>query len=107
MYCAEALIDAFPDAKIVQIIRDGRDVVAAMMSDPDELAWFRRGIANVETEFPNPFFGTETEEDRDGLAEAVRCGQVRDALARLGAQDRQAAQLAQRRPAHHASATSR
>jgi hypothetical protein len=66
MYCAEALVDAFPDAKIVQIIRDGRDVVAAMLSDPAELAWFRPGLANVETEFPNPFFGTETEEDRDG-----------------------------------------
>jgi hypothetical protein len=65
MYCAEALIEAFPDAKIVQIIRDGRDVVAAMLSDPEELAWFRRGIANVDSEFPNPFFGTESEEDRD------------------------------------------
>jgi hypothetical protein len=64
MYCAEGLIEAFPDAKIVQIIRDGRDVVAAMLSDPEELAWFRRGIANVDSEFPNPFFGTESEEDQ-------------------------------------------
>ena len=76
MYCAEALVDAFPDAKIVQIIRDGRDVVAAMLSDPAELAWFRPGLANVETEFPNPFFGTETEADRDGwekLSPAGKC----------------------------------
>jgi hypothetical protein len=76
MYCAEALVEAFPDAKIVQIIRDGRDVVAAMMSDPAELAWFRRGIANVETEFPNPFLGIETEEDREGwgkLSAAGKC----------------------------------
>jgi hypothetical protein len=76
MYCAEALVEAFPDAKIVQIIRDGRDVVAAMLSDPAELAWFRRGIANVDTEFPNPFFGTETEADRDGwpkLSAAGKC----------------------------------
>lgn len=76
MYCAEALVDAFPDAKIVQIIRDGRDVVAAMLSDPSELAWFRPGLANVETEFPNPFFGTETEADRDGwekLSPAGKC----------------------------------
>lgn len=76
MYCAEALVDAFPDAKIVQIIRDGRDVVAAMLSDPAELAWFRPGLANVETEFPNPFFGTETEDDRDGwqkLSPAGKC----------------------------------
>ncbi|HWF80272.1 MAG TPA: sulfotransferase [Streptosporangiaceae bacterium] len=74
MYCAEALIEAFPDAKIVQIIRDGRDVVAAMLSDPAELAWFRPGLANVETEFPNPFFGTETEADRDGWQELSPAG---------------------------------
>ena len=76
MYCAEALVDAFPDARIVQIIRDGRDVVAAMLSDPDELAWFRPGVANVDSEFPNPFFGTETEADRDGwqkLSPAGKC----------------------------------
>jgi len=64
MYCAEALVDAFPDARLVQIIRDGRAVVADLLSDPEELAWFRRGIANVDTEFPNPFFGVETEADR-------------------------------------------
>ncbi len=74
MYCAEALVEAFPDAKIVQIIRDGRDVVAAMLSDPAELAWFRKGIANVDTEFPSPFFGTETEEDRDGWARLSPAG---------------------------------
>ncbi len=64
LYCAEALVDAFPDAKLVQVIRDGRAVVAEMLSDPEELAWFRGGVANVDTEFPNPFFGIETEEDR-------------------------------------------
>ncbi|HEX9031525.1 MAG TPA: sulfotransferase [Streptosporangiaceae bacterium] len=64
MYCAEGLVDAFPDARIVQIIRDGRAVVASMLSDPEELAWFRRGVENVESEFPNPFFGIETELDR-------------------------------------------
>ncbi len=74
MYCAEALVEAFPDARIVQIIRDGRDVVAAMLSDPAELAWFRKGIANVDTEFPNPFFGTETEEERDGWAKQSPAG---------------------------------
>jgi hypothetical protein len=63
MYCAEALVDAFPDARLVQIIRDGRDVVAAMLADPDSMAWFKRGVANVDTEFPNPFFGVETEAD--------------------------------------------
>ena len=64
IYCAEGLVDAFPDARIVQIVRDGRAVVAAMLSDPQELAWFRRGVVNVDSEFPNPFFGVETEADR-------------------------------------------
>jgi hypothetical protein len=63
MYCAEGLVDAFADARIVQIIRDGRDVVAAMLADADALAWFKPGVANVDSEFPNPFFGIETEAD--------------------------------------------
>ena len=63
MYCAEGLVDAFPDARLVQIIRDGRDVVAAMLADTDTLAWFKPGVVNVESEFPNPFFGIETETD--------------------------------------------
>jgi len=63
MYCADALVDAFPDARLVQIVRDGRDVVAAMLADPQALAWFKPGVVNVETEFPNPFFGIETEQD--------------------------------------------
>ena len=63
MYCADGLVDAFPDARIVQIVRDGRDVVAAMLADPQALAWFKPGMATVETEFPNPFFGIESEYD--------------------------------------------
>ena len=90
MYCADGLVEAFPDARLVQIVRDGRDVVAAMLADPQELAWFRPGMSNVETEFPNPFFGIETEHDlviwRD-LSVAGKCamrwrGAVR-AMARL------------------------
>jgi hypothetical protein len=63
MYCADVLVDAFGDARLVQIVRDGRDVVAAMLADPLALAWFRPGMVNVETEFPNPFLGIETEQD--------------------------------------------
>src|ERR1700685_3471537 len=37
MYCAEGLVDAFPDARIVQIIRDGRDVVAGVLNDSSVL----------------------------------------------------------------------
>ena len=76
MYCAEGLVDAFADARIVQIIRDGRDVVAAMLADADALAWFKPGVANVDSEFPNPFFGIETEADLaawPGLSLAGKC----------------------------------
>jgi hypothetical protein len=64
MYCADGLVDAFPDAKLIQIIRDGRDVVAATLGDPQALAWLRPGLANVESEFPNPFYGVESEQDK-------------------------------------------
>jgi hypothetical protein len=90
MYCADALVDAFSDAKLVQIIRDGRDVVAAMLADPQALGWFKPGIANVDGEFPNPFYGIETSADQaawPGLSVAGRCamrwrGSVR-AMAKL------------------------
>jgi hypothetical protein len=90
MYCADALIDAFPDAKLVQLIRDGRDAVTAMLGDAAVLGWFSPGLANVETEFPNPFFGVETEQDLaawPALSAAGKCamrwrGCVR-AMARL------------------------
>jgi hypothetical protein len=76
MYCAEALVDAFADARLVQIVRDGRDVVAAMLSDTETMAWFKPGVANVESEFPNPFFGIETAADLaawPGLSLAGKC----------------------------------
>jgi hypothetical protein len=63
MYCAESVVDAFPDARIVQVIRDGRDVVAAMLGDAQMVSFLKRGTANIESEFPNPFFGIETEQD--------------------------------------------
>jgi hypothetical protein len=74
IYCAEGLVDAFPDARIIQIVRDGRAVSAAMLSDPEELAWFRGGVANVDSEFPNPFFGVETEADRAAWSELSAAG---------------------------------
>jgi hypothetical protein len=76
MYCAESVVDAFPDARIVQIIRDGRDVVAAMLGDAQLLSFLRRGAASIENEFPNPFFGIETEQDLaawPGLSPAGKC----------------------------------
>jgi Sulfotransferase family len=65
IYCAEALTYAFPDARIVQLIRDGRDVAASMLADPLVMSWYRPSFVNVDTEFPNPFFGIETDEDQD------------------------------------------
>jgi hypothetical protein len=90
MYCTDALVSAFPDARLIQVIRDGRDAVASMLGDPAVLGWFSPGLANVDTEFPNPFFGVETEEDLaawPGLSAAGKCalrwrGCVR-AMARL------------------------
>jgi hypothetical protein len=92
MYCAADLVAAFPDARLLQVIRDGRDVVAAMLADPQALGWFKPGVTNVETEFPNPFLGVETEQDRAiwlELSPAGKCamrwrGSVR-AMARLRA----------------------
>jgi hypothetical protein len=76
IYCAEALTYAFPDARIVQVVRDGRDVVASMLADPVVMSWFRPSFVNVDTEFPNPFFGIESAEDRElwpRLSPAGRC----------------------------------
>jgi hypothetical protein len=76
IYCAEALTYAFPDARIVQVIRDGQDVVTSMLADPVVMSWFRPSFVNVDTEFPNPFFGIETEDDRTlwpKLSPAARC----------------------------------
>ncbi|HEX8004916.1 MAG TPA: sulfotransferase [Trebonia sp.] len=76
VYCAEALIEAFPDARLVQVIRDGRDAVAAMLQDPIAMSWLRPSVANVDTEFPNPFYGVEDEADRlawSSLSPAAQC----------------------------------
>jgi hypothetical protein len=40
------------------------------------MSWYRPSFVNVDTEFPNPFFGVETEDDRDmwpQLSPAARC----------------------------------
>jgi hypothetical protein len=76
IYCAEALTDAFPDARIVQVVRDGRDAVAGMLADSVVMSWYRPSFVNVDTEFPNPFFGIESVDDRElwpKLTPAGRC----------------------------------
>jgi hypothetical protein len=75
-YCAEALVAAFPDAQIIQVVRDGRDTVAAMLTDQVAMSWFRPSVVNIETEFPNPFYGVEDEADRltwPSLSDAGKC----------------------------------
>jgi Sulfotransferase family len=74
LYSAGALADAFPDARFVQVIRDGRDAVAGMLGDSDTLAWFRPSFANLDSEFPNPFLGVEDETDRAGWTELSLAG---------------------------------
>jgi hypothetical protein len=47
-----------------------------MLADPVVMAWFRPSFVNVDTEFPNPFFGIESEQDREiwpRLSPAGRC----------------------------------
>jgi hypothetical protein len=76
IYCAEALTAAFGDARVVQVVRDGRDVVASMLDDPAVMSWFRPSFVNTDTEFPNPFFGIETAEDLElwpSLSPAAKC----------------------------------
>ncbi|HEY9523497.1 MAG TPA: sulfotransferase, partial [Thermopolyspora sp.] len=65
LYSAPVLLQAFPDARFVQIIRDGRDVAADMLADPTCMAWFRPGMLSDEAEFPNPFLGINSGEHRD------------------------------------------
>ena len=100
LYCAESLVDAFPDARLVQIIRDGRDVVAGMISDADALAWFRPGFVDLDAEYPSRARpGNPGGPGR--VAVPVGGRQVRDALAGHRAPDGPAPQRAVRRAAHH------
>jgi sulfotransferase family protein len=64
IYSADVLLDAFPDAQLVQVIRDGRDVVADMLDDERTLTWFKPGFTNLDEVFPNPFLGVEDYTDR-------------------------------------------
>ena len=91
-YCAEALIAAFPDAMIIQVVRDGRDTVADMLADQLAMSWFRPSVVNIETEFPNPFYGVEDESDRllwPSLSDAGKCAMRWRGAIRMAARLRQ------------------
>ncbi|MEV4799903.1 sulfotransferase [Nonomuraea sp. NPDC049421] len=62
LYSAPVLLRAFPDARFVQLIRDGRDAVAGMLADPACLAWFKPAMLAERTEFPSAFLGVAKEE---------------------------------------------
>ncbi|MEV4172111.1 sulfotransferase [Nonomuraea sp. NPDC049709] len=62
IYSAPVLLRAFPDARFVQLIRDGRDAVAGMLGDPACLAWFKPAMLAEGTEFPNAFLGVSKDE---------------------------------------------
>ncbi len=101
LYSAPVLLRAFPDARFVQLIRDGRDVTADMLDDPACLAWFKPVMLPEDTEFPNPFLGVNRDEHRDRWKAMPAAGKSalrwRSAV-RLSAS---AAQGAARRPAPH------
>ena len=91
-YCAQALVAAFPDALIVQVVRDGRDSVAAMLTDATAMSWFRPAVVNIETEFPNPFYGVEDDADRlqwPSLSDAGKCAMRWRGAIRIAARLRQ------------------
>jgi hypothetical protein len=76
IYSADVLLDAFPDAQLVQVIRDGRDVVADMLDDERCMAWFKPGLTNLDEVFPNPFLGVDEVVERarwPRAAAAVKC----------------------------------
>lgn len=62
IYSAPVLLQAFPDARFLQVIRDGRDVTADMLDDPACLAWFKPAMLGERAEFPNAFLGVNKDE---------------------------------------------
>ncbi|MFD3687639.1 sulfotransferase family protein [Nocardiopsis sp. NPDC058631] len=89
LFAATALHAAFPDALFVQIIRDGRDVIADMMDDERSLAWLKPSFMKLDHEFPNHFFGLEDQSDLDTFTEgstAARCAMRWRGAVRMSAQ---------------------
>jgi hypothetical protein len=56
------LLNAFPNAQFIHLIRDGRDVVSSMLCHPGVLSWFSETHINESTEFPSPWFGVNSVE---------------------------------------------
>jgi hypothetical protein len=76
MYCADSVVEAFPDARIVQVIRDGRDVIAGMLRDAQTQAILKRDMVKSTIELPHPYLGIETEQELTAwpdLSTAAKC----------------------------------
>ncbi len=76
IYSTDVLLDAFPDAQLVQVIRDGREVAADMLADERSMTWFKPGILDLEEVFPHPFLGVDEPSWRARWPEAapvVKC----------------------------------
>lgn len=69
LFSAQALQAAFPDALFVQVIRDGRDVIAEMLDDERSLAWLKPSFMKLDHEFPNHFFGLEDASDLEAFGD--------------------------------------
>ncbi|GGK85098.1 hypothetical protein Sme01_29730 [Sphaerisporangium melleum] len=92
LYSAPVLLQAFPDARFVQLIRDGRDVAADMLADRAAMGLFRTSMLSDETEFPNPFLGVNSVEHRDrwaAMRSAGKCALRWRSAVRLSAALRQ------------------
>ncbi|MFC4532699.1 sulfotransferase family protein [Sphaerisporangium dianthi] len=92
LYSAPVLLQAFPDARFIQLIRDGRDVAADMLADRASMSLFRTSMLSDETEFPNPFLGVNSGEHRDrwtAMDSAGKCALRWRSAVRLSAALRQ------------------
>ncbi|MFC7385672.1 sulfotransferase family protein [Sphaerisporangium rhizosphaerae] len=92
LYSAPVLLQAFPDARFIQLIRDGRDVTADMLADRTSMSLFRTSMLSDETEFPNPFLGVNSSEHREkwtAMDSAGKCALRWRSAVRLSAALRQ------------------
>ncbi|MDS1272618.1 sulfotransferase [Lipingzhangella sp. LS1_29] len=64
LYSAETLAAVFEDALFIQVIRDGRDVVAGMLHDEQALDTIRINAGTAPDSAPDAFLGLDTEQER-------------------------------------------